>query len=93
MSNCGLCAFLQVALLKKRVKGVSDGAVPLEGDNPQTDDVSDSSRQSPSKEQGEEPEVAEGVHSAKINLLSVKCIQESFLLRVMFCFADRRGQQ
>ncbi|XP_051233199.1 golgin subfamily A member 4 isoform X2 [Dicentrarchus labrax] len=47
----------QVALLKKRTKGVSDGAV---GDVPQSEDAPDSSTQSPLKEQGIEPDVTEG---------------------------------
>lgn len=52
--------FPQVALLKKRMKGVSDGAVPLEGEVNQAENAAQSSTQSPSKEQGEEPEVTEG---------------------------------
>lgn len=51
--------FPQVALLKKRMKGVSDGAVPLEGEVNQAENAAQSSTQSPSKEQ-EEPEVTEG---------------------------------
>lgn len=52
--------FPQVALLKKRMKGVSDGAVPLEGEVNQAENAAQSSTQSPSKEQGEEPEVTDG---------------------------------
>lgn len=50
--------FSQVALLKKRMKGLSDGAVPLEDVN-QAENSIESSTQSPSKEQGEEPEPTE----------------------------------
>ncbi|XP_034753594.1 golgin subfamily A member 4 isoform X3 [Etheostoma cragini] len=53
----------QVALLKKRAKGVSADAVPHEGDVPQSEDAdSDSATttQSPFKEQGAEPELTEG---------------------------------
>lgn len=46
--------------MKKRMKGVSDGAVPLEGDINQAENAAESSIQSPSKEQGEEPEATEG---------------------------------
>lgn len=46
--------------MKKRMKGVSDGAVPLEGDVNQAENATESSTQSPSKEQGEEPEASEG---------------------------------
>lgn len=52
--------FPQVALLKKRMKGISDGAVPPEGDVNQAENASESSTLSPSKEQGEEPEATEG---------------------------------
>ncbi|KAM8860342.1 golgin subfamily A member 4 isoform 2-T5 [Spinachia spinachia] len=51
----------QVALLKKRTKGVSDGTVPPEGDVPQSEDRdATSSTQSPLKEQGVELEGTEG---------------------------------
>ncbi|CAB1453625.1 unnamed protein product [Pleuronectes platessa] len=52
----------QVALLKKRVKVSSDEALPPENEVPQSRDTEDSSSaaQSPSKEQGAEPEVTEG---------------------------------
>nr|XP_040033645.1 golgin subfamily A member 4 isoform X2 [Gasterosteus aculeatus aculeatus] len=51
----------QVALLKKRTKGVSDSAVPLEVVVPQSEDTdATSSTQSPLKEQGVELEVTEG---------------------------------
>lgn len=53
--------FLQVALLKKRMKGGSDGAVLLEGNANQDENSAESSTQSPSKEQGEEPEAPEGI--------------------------------
>lgn len=53
--------FLQVALLKKRMKGGSDVAVPLEEDANQAENSAKSSTQSPSKEQGEEPEAPEGI--------------------------------
>lgn len=45
------------------MKGVTDGAVPLEGDVSQADNTSDSSAQSPLKEQGEEPEASEGMQT------------------------------
>ncbi|XP_069001042.1 golgin subfamily A member 4 isoform X1 [Embiotoca jacksoni] len=45
----------QVGLLKKRVKGVSDGSLPSGRDVPQSEVAED-----PSKEQGPEPEVTEG---------------------------------
>lgn len=51
--------FPQVALLKKRMKGVSDGAVTLEGGVNQAENAAESSTQSPSKEQ-EELEATEG---------------------------------
>ncbi|XP_031727562.1 golgin subfamily A member 4 isoform X2 [Anarrhichthys ocellatus] len=57
----------QVALLKKRAMVVSDGAVPPEGDVPQSEDAnsdSTSSTQSPLKEQGVEPEATEGEGSS-----------------------------
>ncbi|XP_075933332.1 golgin subfamily A member 4 isoform X4 [Anarhichas minor] len=57
----------QVALLKKRATVVSDGAVPPEGDVPQSEDAnsdSTSSTQSPLKEQGVEPEATEGEGSS-----------------------------
>ncbi|KAM6922748.1 golgin subfamily A member 4 isoform 3-T7 [Lycodopsis pacificus] len=56
----------QVALLKKRATVVSDGAVPPEGDVPQSENAnSDStSTQSPLKEQGVEPEATEGEGSS-----------------------------
>lgn len=50
--------FPQVALLKKRMKGVSDGA--LEGDVNEAKSAAESSTQSLSKDQGEEPEATEG---------------------------------
>lgn len=52
----------QVALLKKRVKVVSDGALPPEGEVRQSEDPEDSASatQSPSKEGGAEPEASEG---------------------------------
>ncbi|XP_068423239.1 golgin subfamily A member 4 isoform X2 [Clinocottus analis] len=53
----------QVALLKKRSKGFTEGAVAPEGDVPQSDDAdsdSTSSTQSPLKGQGVEPEVTQG---------------------------------
>lgn len=43
------------------MKGVSDGAAPLEGDVNQAENAAESSTQSPSKEQGEEPEATEGL--------------------------------
>lgn len=46
--------------MKKRVKGVSDDAVPLEGEVNQAENAAQSSTQSPSKEEGEEPEATEG---------------------------------
>lgn len=48
--------------MKKRQKAVSDGAVPSEGEVPQSEDAVDSASliQSPSKEQGVESEVPEG---------------------------------
>lgn len=50
--------------MKKRVKGVSDNALLSEGEVPQSDDAVDSASltQSPSKEQGGEPENTEGEH-------------------------------
>lgn len=45
------------------MKGVADGAVPPEGDLNQSDNTSDSSTQSPLKEQGEEPEASEGMQT------------------------------
>lgn len=61
-TNCGFSFYCQVALLKKRVKGVSDGAMPSEGEVPQPEGAVDSASptHSPSKEQGLESEVAEG---------------------------------
>ncbi|XP_037534254.1 golgin subfamily A member 4 [Nematolebias whitei] len=52
----------QVALLKKRVKGVSDSSLPPEGEVPQSEVAQESlsAMQSPSKEQGLEPEGTEG---------------------------------
>lgn len=51
-----------MALLKKRVKGVSDGSLPTEGEVPQSEVAQESlsAMQSPSKEQGLEPEGTEG---------------------------------
>lgn len=49
----------QVALLKKRVKGVSDSAAPPEGELSQSEDLN-STQQSPPNEQEVEPEVTEG---------------------------------
>uniref|UniRef100_A0A3Q4AJK1 Golgin A4 n=1 Tax=Mola mola TaxID=94237 RepID=A0A3Q4AJK1_MOLML len=61
----------QVALLKKRLKGVYDGAVPLEGNVPQPADSSDSSTQDSLKEQGEESEVTEEGNSDPTKLLEI----------------------
>lgn len=47
--------------MKKRVKVGSDGSVPLEGEVPQSDDASNTSTQSPVKEQEEAAEVPEGM--------------------------------
>uniref|UniRef100_A0A672YGM6 GRIP domain-containing protein n=1 Tax=Sphaeramia orbicularis TaxID=375764 RepID=A0A672YGM6_9TELE len=55
----------QVALMKKRLKGVSDGAVPPEGQLPQSED-STSVQQSPSKEQEVEPEARGNADPAKL---------------------------
>ncbi|KAM9847690.1 golgin subfamily A member 4 isoform 2-T2 [Aulostomus maculatus] len=49
----------QVALLKKRVKGVSDGAAPPEGGASTSEDAAGSVSVSPSKDGGVEPEVTE----------------------------------
>lgn len=61
----------QVALLKRRVKGVSDGPLPPEGDALQSEGSSDSTSaaQSPSKEQGNEPEIPEEGNSDPTKLL------------------------
>ncbi|XP_030011267.1 golgin subfamily A member 4 isoform X2 [Sphaeramia orbicularis] len=58
----------QVALMKKRLKGVSDGAVPPEGQLPQSED-STSVQQSPSKEQEVEPEASEGGNADPAKLM------------------------
>lgn len=50
--------FRQVALLKKRTKGLSDGA--LEGDVNQAENAPESSTQSPSKDPGDEPKAIGG---------------------------------
>lgn len=55
-----LFAFFQVALLKKRVKVISDGTVPCEDDTLQAGDATNALTQSPLKEQEEVPEVNEG---------------------------------
>lgn len=56
--------------MKKRVKGFSAGALPPEGEVPQSEDAVDSASltQSPSKEQGVEPEITEGKHSFYVSL-------------------------
>uniref|UniRef100_A0A3Q3IPR2 Golgin A4 n=1 Tax=Monopterus albus TaxID=43700 RepID=A0A3Q3IPR2_MONAL len=61
---------VSVALLKKRVKGVS-GALPPDGDVPQPEDAqhSASATQSPSKEQEIEPEVTEEGNSDPTKLV------------------------
>ncbi|KAM4729586.1 golgin subfamily A member 4 isoform 2-T2 [Anableps anableps] len=56
----------QVALLKKRVKGVSDGPLPSEGDALQSEV---SAAQIPSKEQGLEPEIPEEGNSDPTKLM------------------------
>lgn len=52
----------KVALLKKRVKGVSDGSLPPEGEVPQSEVAQESLSvvQSPIKEHELEPEGTEG---------------------------------
>lgn len=50
--------FRQVALLKKRTKGLPDGA--LEGDVNQAENAPESSTQSPSKDPGDELKATEG---------------------------------
>lgn len=50
--------FRQVALLKKRTKGLPDGA--LEGDANQAENAAESSSQSPSEDPGDEPKAIEG---------------------------------
>ncbi|XP_037320794.2 golgin subfamily A member 4 isoform X3 [Pungitius pungitius] len=60
----------QVALLKKQTKGVSDSAVPPEGDVPQSEDAdATSSTQSPLNEQGVELEGTEGEGNSDPNKL------------------------
>ncbi|KAL6101700.1 golga4 [Pungitius sinensis] len=60
----------QVALLKKRTKGVSDSAVPPEGDVPPSEDAhATSSTQSPLNEQGVELEGTEGEGNSDPNKL------------------------
>ncbi|KAK5613004.1 hypothetical protein CRENBAI_003185 [Crenichthys baileyi] len=61
----------QVALFKKRVKGVSDGPLPSEGDALQSEVASDSTSaaQSPSKEQRLEPEIPEEGNSDPAKLM------------------------
>lgn len=92
--------------MKKRAKGVSDGAVPPEGDVSQSEDASDSASctQSPLKEQEVEPEVTEGKQTFCVYCRSVTsyCVWDScenhFYLGVIFLTrafysVDRRGQQ
>lgn len=50
--------FPQVALLKKRTKGLPEGA--LEGEVNQAENAPESSTQSPSKDPGDEPKAIEG---------------------------------
>lgn len=61
-------SFSQVALLKKRCKGVADAAPPPENEVPQSEDIVDSGSapQTPSKEQETEAEVTEGKLSFKV---------------------------
>ncbi|XP_068597008.1 golgin subfamily A member 4 [Brachionichthys hirsutus] len=54
----------QVALLKMRAKGFSDGPVPSEGEVPQSDEASESSSQSPLKAEDAEPEATAGEGNA-----------------------------
>lgn len=84
----------QVALLKKRTKGVSDGAVPLEGGVPQSEDTdATSSTQSPLKEQGVELEGTEGKQIFYLFFgLELKAVFNLFLMNA-FHFLGRRGQQ
>lgn len=84
--------FPQVALLKKRMKGVSDGAAPLEGDVNQAENAAESSPQSPSKKQGEEPEATEGNEISLVPLKAFMLFLGVFLM-VALHFLLRRGQQ
>lgn len=75
------------------MKGVSDGAVPLEGDVNQAENAAESSTQSPSKEQGEEPEATEGRAIYFIlNDHQVGKVFFMFLIAALY-FLIRRGQQ
>lgn len=66
------------------MKGISDGAVPPEGDVNQAENASESSTLSPSKEQGEEPEATEG------NEIFLSCFWRNnnrhFLVSCFCCF-------
>lgn len=68
-------------MLKKRVKGVTDGAVPPEGELLQSEDAADSTSvpQSPSKDQGVEAEVTEGKHTF-LYLLNIFIYIFSFII-------------
>lgn len=59
--------FRQVALLKKRTKGLPAGA--LEGDVNQAENAPESSTQSPSKDPGDEPKAIEGREISLIYLV------------------------
>lgn len=74
--------FSKVALLKKRVKVVSDGTVSFEGEAPQAGDASNTLTQSPLKEQ---EEVLEG-HEGTAFFSSCVFIQKIILLDVIFIF-------
>lgn len=85
--------------MKKRVKVGSDGSVPLEGEVPQSDDASNTSTQSPVKEQEEAPEVPEGMqtlfcffHSELVVEISCLWVMGFGFFTSAFYFLDRRGQ-
>lgn len=60
--------------MKKRVKVVSDGTVPFEGEAPQAGDASNTMTRSPLKEQEEAPEVNEGMQFfSLVYLLKKSC--------------------
>lgn len=83
--------FRQVALLKKRTKGLPDGA--LEGDVNQAENAPESSTQSPSKDPGDEPKATEGREIRLIYfVLSGSSHAFMFLIAALY-FLIRRGQQ
>lgn len=83
--------------MKKRVKVVSDGTVPFEGEAPQAGDASNTLTQSPLKEQEEGPEVNEGMQFFHLCIYRRNHVSRSYCcfnflpLHSVFCTGEGNG--